>query len=259
MTFTGGFCMYVWLKLAMFFACLLCSTIWAADEGIKVHFIKRYNDAAPGQDVTLQVYVTNLRSQPIVLVGHFDLPPQWKAIPANDIMIHLMPNQNAVQTLFLNIPEYEQEGEFRISYEVFGRNNPNVYDKDSSTILVRYPRAICRPEYIPPNSAATTPEESCSLPVTLDNENSPQSTPGVSLSITSEQYVTATTDEMMFISCFIKNETDDPLTDRLSLNTPEEWQVIPEKKSGSQFPRLTHCSKSSGSKCPRKHLPDLIR
>lgn len=226
--------------LLIFFFLLQFSITSGLDDTIKVRFIKRFNNATAGQKTALQVYINNQSSRPIIMVGHLNLPPYWKVIPANDVLIHLMPNQNIIQTLALKIPDYEKKGEFPISYEVQARDNPNIYNKDSSTMIVK-PSIPYTPrinECFPPVEYLRPADELEVINPNDDYEFKKNSKlhSKVSISTTSEKHIIATGNETVFISYFIKNESDKYIKDCLSLSLPMDWLAIPTTKIDVEIP-----------------------
>lgn len=204
---------------------IICFTQVVADEGVKVRFVKRVSTAFLKSEMTFQVYVTNQRPHSAVFVGHLNLPQGWKAVPANDILFHLMPNQTIVKTVIVKVPDYEQEGDFKIRYEVSSRNNPNDSDSDESLVIVKYTSFLMDQNFEAPLSEI---EFKSIEPIKIEEivkENS-----NVSLSITSDTNIVMEACETCFISCLIKNNSDHIIEDHLSIILPTGWQVVPHKQ-----------------------------
>ena len=212
---------------------LLCafSYLQGADEGVKVRFINRFNNAVAGQDTTFQVYIVNPSPQAKVLVGHLDIPPSWQAVPANDILFHLMPNQNVVQTLVVRIPDYQTAGEFPISYEIWGREDPNVYNKDTMILLLQDPAdSTCGQDFIYSEAPETEPV-GLSCERTLEDEE-------ICLKLTSASEVLVDMNGFFYVSCLIKNKSPEPYKDTLTLTVPEDWQAVPAQAIEVEIPPL---------------------
>lgn len=195
------------------------SNLNSVEEGVKTRFIKKFSEAPIGKELSLQVYIVNQRPHPTILVGHLNLPPGWSAVPTNDILIHLMPNQNVIQTVVIKIPDYQKEDELPLSYEVFARDNPNIYDKDEITLYIKdfnpFPKEedFFFEDFIP-----------------LEESKEPLIENNLTFTITSEKTVETSQDKTFFISTLIKNSSDEIIEDTLTLSLPEGWQAVPSKE-----------------------------
>lgn len=201
------------------------TSLSAYDEGINVRFVKKYQEVTAGQEVSIQVYLSNQSTKPRLIVNHLVLPSGWEAIPANDILIHLMPNQMIVQNFVIKVPENQLPGEMPFFLEVRARDNPNIFNKAKTTFLVK----TCSQESIPFARKVYPKEEVYDFSDEDTNESD-------CLTLTSSKESSVIPGETFFVSCLLRNNENISFEDIITLDIPEGWQVVPHNEIPLQIP-----------------------
>lgn len=193
----------------------------AYESRVQVRLLQNSFDASPGQVLALQALVTNPTSDQMILLGHLDLPGEWKATPGNDLFIHTERGQTIMQTLFIRIPEHVQEDIYTITYEIWDRDNFNIQDRSSALVKI-YQSSHLQPSCCPPQSTVDMPAKAAAVPPTLkeDIEDS-------SLRITSPRLIHANQGEIIFVSALLHNESEEPMSQIIHVQAPDHWLIVP--------------------------------
>lgn len=169
--------------------------LYGNECGIEVRFLQSITHALPGQVVAIQAEIINRKpSGETIFVSHLNLPPLWKAIPANDLLLHAHCGQAAIQTVTIQIPETVSPGAYRISYEVWAQKNINILDRDDTVIVVGE----------------------------LADKTDP-----ITLEITSPSLTEINPGEVLYLSALVSNPHPLPFDGKLLLSCPNEWSFTP--------------------------------
>lgn len=184
------------MYLRLFPPFLFFLLIFFRSDAIEVRLLQSLSNVVPGCAANLQVEILNNSGHGCVLVGHLDLPPLWEAIPSNDILLHVEVGQCAIQTVCIRVPESVAPGEYKIAYEVWARDNMNVLDRDTSSIVIGENRIGDQP---------------------------------IALEITSPLFSEASPDETLFVTALASNHTNDSFDVQLILEPPLGWGCFPSE------------------------------
>lgn len=190
-------------------------SLFGYDNGLRVYFLQKLTNGTPGQTVVLQVLLNNQSHHSLILIDNLDLPPGWKALPVYQLYGHLSPNQSYTQTIVLQIPDDELDGDYRVRYTTWARNNINIQESDDTIVIVRTPAPeVCTEEVF----FEIEDEE---LP--LDNQPQPL------FSVVCGKKMETSPGKILYISTCLHNETDLELCRTIQLQCPDGWQSIPSE------------------------------
>jgi hypothetical protein len=125
-----GLALGLWLLMA-----LASPVALAAGTGLSVQSTgPRVLSVDPREVVTLVVRVTNQTDATHQLEGRLTLPRDWRAITP-EFPFELASGATATRLVSLLVPENTPAGEYRVGYQVSGREQPNI--RDGLTLAVR--------------------------------------------------------------------------------------------------------------------------
>lgn len=251
------------LRLLLLLLLLNSNSVYSLQqEGINVRFLQTMVDARPGQLVTLQVMISNKSARDYITLGRLNAPPDWKVTSNESLFSHLSANQSYMQTLTIQVAEDSPEGEFKIEYDVFNRQNLNIHDRDQAIIVVRH---LPSPSYSQEEQFFTEPdqEEEPEPEEEFDfSNNSPfeeeyfENLPDEYLHVTSPRLSKNQQGNVLFVSVLLNNTLNIPTSSTVHITPPEAWTSITPQKETIELEPNSSLLKIFAIKIPDKAIAD---